>query len=279
MLLGAVLSGFLAVAPPLLWAHDFWIEPGSFHPKTGARVPLTLYVGQNFAGETIPYFPDRIVRFASVGPAGEQPVAGVLGDDPAGTIVPTTAGLYVVALHTRPEEVTFDSPEEFESYLRAEGLERNLALLQMRARQGQKIRETYSRCAKSLVAAGKPDAHDADKALGLPLELIAETNPYGLDKNGKLILRLLYRGKPLEDALVVLSDKSAPLVKLKARTDRDGRVGFGLPRRGVWLATAVHMVPAPRFAAEDWNSLWASLTFEWGRTTVHRTSPLPRQQQ
>lgn len=262
----AVLTGMLCLlllaAPRLAWSHDFWIEPGFFRTTPGARIPIRLYVGQNFAGETIPRFPDRIVRFVSAGPAGEQPIPGVLGDDPAGIVVPAAAGLYIIALHTKPEEVIFDSAEEFEHYLRMEGLERNLALQQQRARPGKKIHETYFRCAKSLVATGGFEEHTGDKALGLPLELIAETNPYRPGKNQKLKLRLLYQGKPLDGALVVLSNKAQPLAKLRARTGRDGQVEFTLPQRGVWLATAVHMIPAPLFATEDWNSLWASLTFE-----------------
>jgi uncharacterized GH25 family protein len=250
----------LLALPPQLLAHDFWIEPESFRPRPGTRVPLRLYVGQNFAGESIPYFPDRFVRYVSVGPAGEQPIPGVLGDDPAGAITPAVPGLYVIGLRTRPEEVTFDTAAEFESYLRAEGLERNLALHQMRAQHGKIIRETYFRCAKSLIAAGRLGAGSADRVLGLPLELVAESNPYLT--GSPLKLRLLYQGKPLSEALVMLSNKAKPADKLKGRTDRDGRVQFTLARRGVWLATAVHMVPAPRLAAEDWNSLWASLTFE-----------------
>ncbi len=264
----AALTGALCLlltAPGLAWSHDFWIEPQSFRPMPGARVPIRLYVGQDFSGEAIPRLPDRIVRFVNAGPTGEQPIPGVLGDDPAGAIAPTSAGLYIIALHTKPEEVVFDNPGEFEQYLRTEGLERNLALHQMRTQHGRKIRETYFRCAKSLVAVGTPGTPGtpaADKALGLPLELVAETNPYRLDKNHRLKLRLLYQDKPLDGAMVVLSNKARPLAKLKARTDRDGRVEVALPQRGVWLATAVHMIPAPRFATEDWNSLWASLTFE-----------------
>jgi len=37
---------------------------------------------------------------------------------------------------------------------------------------------------------------------------------------------------------------------------------LGLPRPGVWLVKVVHMVPAPKDTGADWESLWASLTFE-----------------
>lgn len=251
----------LLSVPTVLWAHDFWIEPEPFRPSHGAPVALRLYVGQNFAGESIPYFPDRFVRYVSVGPAGEQTIPGTLGDDPAGTITTTMSGLYIIALHTKPDEVSFDSAEEFEQYLLAEGLERNVVLNAQRKKSG-KIRETYFRCAKSLIAAGNINTDSKDRALGLPLELITETNPYRPGNKSRLTLRLLYQDKPLADALVVLSSKTRPLAKLKARTDKNGRAEFNLPLPGIWLATSVHMIPAPLLSAYDWNSLWASLTFE-----------------
>jgi uncharacterized GH25 family protein len=260
--LAAGMFVLLMSLPRVLPAHDFWIEPEPFRPKPGTRVALRLYVGQHFTGESIPYLPERFERYVSVGPGGEQPVPGVLGDDPAGTFTPAVPGLYVVGLHTRPDEVSFDSAAEFEQYLRTEGLERHLVLSQQRHKRDKPVRETYFRCAKSLVAAGNINAHAGDKALGLPLELIAETNPYRLARGASVRLRLLYQGKPLEGALVVLSNKSEPQRKLKLRTDKDGRVDFSLPHRGIWLATSVHMLPAPLLSAYDWSSLWASLTFE-----------------
>lgn len=258
---GAILACLVAV-PRLLWAHDFWIEPETFRPQPGARVGLHLYVGQHFAGESIPYFPDRFERYVSVGPSGEQPIPGVLGDEPAGTITPVAPGFYVIGLRTRPEVVSFDTSEEFEQYLRMEGLERNLALHRQRYIPGKKVQESYFRCARSLIAAGPIGDAAADRALGLPLELIALTNPYRTSQGTPLRLQLLYHGKPLAGALVMLSNKRQPLPKLTARTDQDGIAQFDPRLSGTWLATSVHMVPAPRFAAADWNSLWASLTFE-----------------
>lgn len=263
VLFAAAMLACLAAVPRLLWAHDFWIEPETFRPQPGARVGLRLYVGQHFAGESIPYFPDRFERYVSAGPAGEQPIPGVLGDEPAGTITPATPGLYVIGLRTRPETVSFDSSEEFEQYLRMEGLERNLALHRQRYKPGRKIRESYFRCAKSLIAAGAVGDAPADRALGLPLELVALTSPYRTGPHAPLRLQLRYHGKPLDGALVMLSSKRQPLPRLTARTDADGIAQFQPRQPGTWLATAVHMVPASPFATEDWNSAWASLSFEW----------------
>ena len=239
-------------------AHDFWIEPGAFRPKPGTAVPLRLFVGQDFKGNSVPYFPQKFERYVVAGPEGNQPIRGVLGDEPAGTVTPAAPGLHVIGLHTKPDSVSFDTPQEFEQYLLKEGLERNLALHKKRHQSGKKIEESYFRCAKSLIAAGAV-GNDADRILGFPLELVAETNPY---HTRTLRLQLLYQGKPLSGALVIAFNKAEPLAKLKARTDDDGRVEFPLTRSGVWLVTSVHMVPASFFSSHDWNSLWASLTFE-----------------
>jgi len=253
-----LIVGWLGVTGPAA-AHDFWIEPQVFRVHPGTAVPIRLFVGQNFKGDSVPYFPEKFERYIVAGPNGTQPISGVLGDEPAGTVTPATPGLYVIGLHTKPDSVSFDTSEEFEKYLLKEGLERNLALHQQRQKPGKKIEESYFRCVKSLVATDPLPDTAADRVLGFPLELIAETNPY---RTPKLRLRLLYQGKPLAGALVVAFNKAEPLVKLKARTDDNGRVEFTLPRSGVWLVTSVHMIPAPFLSRFDWNSLWASLTFE-----------------
>lgn len=127
LLIVALLASVCPVA-----AHDFWIEPTVFRPKLGTSVGLRLFVGQDFKGDSVPYFPQKFERYVVAGPAGTQPIPGVLGDEPSGTVIPAAAGLYVVGLHTKPDSVSFDTPGEFEQYLRKEGLERNLALHQQR---------------------------------------------------------------------------------------------------------------------------------------------------
>lgn len=247
----------LALAAPAA-AHDFWIEPASFRPAVGAKVPLRLFVGQDFAGEPTVYLPDTFERYVVVGPDGEKNITGTPGDDPAGQFTPARPGLHVVAYRSTLFTVTFDTLAEFEKYLETEGLERVKTLRAFGAPKGKFIRENYSRSAKSLVVAGKPGAA-ADRALGLRLELVAEKNPY---LTARVPLRLIYEGKPLADALVAAFNKAEPLKKQKIRTDQDGRVVLDVGRRGAWLVTAVHIFPAPSGTRADWESVWASLTFE-----------------
>jgi len=249
-------AALLAAAPAL--AHDFWIEPSSFRPQTPAQVRVALRVGQDFRGDPVPRDDRRILRFVLVGPAGEAPIPGLPGTDPAGFARVDRPGLYVIGYRSGRTPITLDA-EKFEKYLADEGLERVVRARSERGEGEKPGREVYSRCAKSLLLAGEGPARSPDIALGFTLELVPEKN---LERPGDLPVRLLYEGKSLEGALVVAMSRDEPERKLSARTDRNGRVVLRLTRSGVWLVKAVHMVPAPKETEADWESLWASLTFQ-----------------
>jgi len=249
---------FVCFLHPAL-AHDFWIEPESFRPAVGQKVPVHLYVGMDFKGDPAPYIPEWFERYVYVNAQGEKPVPGLPGDDPAGTVPISATGLTVIGYRSTKFTVTFDTAEEFEKYLIKEGLERNLALLNKSKPSKGKITENYSRSAKALLMNGAATT-PADRVLGFRIELIAEKSPY-TDK-GPIPFRLRYENRSLAGALVVAFNKAAPLDKLKARTDREGRVTFDFKRRGTWLVTAVHMIPAPSGSDAQWESIWASLSFE-----------------
>ncbi|MES1245005.1 MAG: DUF4198 domain-containing protein [Acidobacteriota bacterium] len=252
----AVLLGLLLSAPGR--AHDFWIEPSTFRPAPGGRVAVRLRVGQGLVGDPVPREPQRIERFATVGPQGETGVPGVPGMDPAGFATPSSPGLLWIVYDSGHETVQLDSAK-FDRYLGEEGLERIRAL---RGSRATPVNEIYSRCAKSLLAVGSGPGTGWDRVLGLELELVAEKNPYALKPGEELPLRLLYHGKPLDGALLVAIPKGAPDARASARSDRHGKAALRLDRPGLWLVKAVHMVPAPAGSGAEWESLWASLTFE-----------------
>ena len=257
----AAICAFGMAAP--LFAHDFWIEPASFHPEVGSVVGLSLRVGQGFRGDPVPLNPARIVKFVTVYPAGaETPVDGVPGRDPAGRARVTEPGYVVVGYRSSPSFLELPA-EKFEAYLKEEGLER---VIEARARRGESAKpskEIYSRCSKSLLDAGGAGTTGFDRALGFRLELIPGRSPKKLlPTGGALPVRLVYEGKPLAGALVVAMNRDEPEKPISARTDKAGGVLLALPRGGIWLVKAVHMVPAPAESGADWESLWASLTFE-----------------
>jgi len=256
----ALVAAGLLLSALSAFAHDFWIEPSTFRPAVGSLVEIALRVGEGFRGDPVARAERRIVIFVRVSPEGETPVEGEEGSAPAGRVRITQPGLQIVGYRSNNARVDLPA-EKFEQYLKEEGLEKAIALRARRGESGKPSRENYSRCAKSLLLAGN-DPSRGDRALGFTLELVAEKNPYSVAPGGEIPFRLLYRGKPLKGALVMALPQEEPEKKLTARSDAKGRVLFRLARKGPWLVKAVHITPAPPGGEVDWESLWASLTFE-----------------
>lgn len=246
----------LSVAP--LSAHDLWIEPSSFAPQLGEVVQLRLQVGQNLAGEPLPLIPALVRRFAVDDAAGQRSVAARGAADPAGATRVVRSGLHVVAYHSHRSRVEL-APDKFDAYLAEEGLDPIAALRAPRG--GAPVRELFVRCAKSLLRVGPEGLGQGDRTLGLPLELVAERNPYALEDNEELPLRLTFDGAPLAGVLVVAINSLDPATKHSQRTDAEGRVRLRLRAGGLWLVKAVHMQLAPAGTDADRVSWWASLTF------------------
>jgi uncharacterized GH25 family protein len=244
-----------------LRAHDFWIEPSSFHPAAGSELSVSLRVGEHFRGDPVPRDDARIVRFVLSSPGGETPIAGLPATDPAGFVRISSPGFAVIGYRSNRTPILIEA-EKFEKYLGDEGLDAVLEARAARGERGKPGKEVYSRSVKSLVAAGGSGQAGFDRVLGLTLELVADSNPLKTRPGGKMPFRILYEGKPLAGALVKAIALEDPDNTLAARSDRSGRVTFVLPRKGVWLVKAVHMVTAPPETRADWESLWASLTFE-----------------
>lgn len=247
---------------PLAFAHDFWIEPSSFHPAVGERVSVALRVGQNVQGDPMPRIPPLIDRFVLKGSGAEMPVMGRAGMDPAGLVMIGQPGLQWLGYQSNAYPVTLEGPK-FESYLKDEGLER---IITARAGKGQSAapgRERFYRCAKSLLdVPGAKTPAKADTPLGFTLELVPRKNPYALTAGDALPLSLSFRGKPVANVLVVAMRKESPEKAVRARTDAKGHVTLRLGDPGFWLIKAVHMEAAPPDAGVDWESWWASITFD-----------------
>jgi uncharacterized GH25 family protein len=253
-IVAAVLSGVSLVA------HDLWIEPTTFSPEPGEIVGVKLRVGEDLLGDPVPRDAALINQFVVEDAEGRKPVVGRNGGDPAGFVRVAAPGMLVVGYRSNPSRVEM-SAQKFSQYLKEEGLD---AVAAQRARRGQTgpAREIFSRCAKSLVLSGSAQKAQGDRALGFTLELVAERNPFTIGIGQELPVRLTYESGALAGALVVAINRSNPSEKVSVRSDNDGRVRLRLPRAGMWLIKAVHMIEAPAGSDAEWISFWASLTFE-----------------
>lgn len=233
-----VLTFVLLLSCAPLGAHDFWIEPTTFRPAAGETIGVALRVGEGFAGDPVPRDPEKLASFVVRDASGERDVDGIPYEDPAGEVAIDKAGPAMIGYRSSGSSVELPR-EKFEKYLGEEGAEG------LTVRDGIQ-RERFYRYAKSIIGTGV-----VNKPLGYRLELIPADD---LSR-----FQLLLEGKPLPNALVVALSRDGK--HLTARSDRAGRVVFALTE-GVWLIKSTRIAPAPAGSAFDWESLWASLTFE-----------------
>lgn len=220
---------------------------------------ISIRIGENFNGDSFPYVREEIKRFVVFTARGEQLVKGVSGDDPAVTMKFAEPGLMVFAHHSTSESLIFETWEKFESYLQFEGLQHIGPLHEKQGKPKIGIKENYARCAKLLMSVD--GGGGKDRLIGMPLELVAERDPYALGAEQSLPVRLFYKGKPLADVQISAVSKAHPDKRNVIRTDEEGRASIALPDSGAWLLNAVHMIEPKRGAGVQWESLWASMTF------------------
>ena len=245
-----------------LFAHDFWIEPSSYQVAVGSQVTVRFLVGEEFRGDLLPLDPSRIIVFASFGPTSRMPLRGVDGSDFAGVVKLDDAGLHLIAYRSTSVFLELDAAE-FESYLGSEGLEGVIDERSRRNERKAKGRELYSRCVKSLLRAGASGEETGfDRVLDFPVELVPELNPYELKAGDELPVRILRQGKPLAGVLIVGYPHGDPAQSVRQRSDDKGRIRLPLTQAGPWLVKAVHMERIEHGEEADWESWWASLTFE-----------------
>lgn len=130
------------------------------------------------------------------------------------------------------------------------------------------IKEAYTRYAKSLVQAGDGGGR-GDRAVGMPLELVAETNPYARPAGADVAVRLLWRDQGYPNAQITVFRKfvGCEATTTTVRTDAGGRAAIPVESGGRFLLNAVYMMEPSvetraRIRDAAWESLWASLTYE-----------------
>lgn len=240
-------------------AHDFWIEARPYNLQSPGPVAISLHVGTELVGDSVPNIPEWYQDFTYIHAGKRASVSGDLGDDPAGEVNTKTPGLYVVGYQNHPEFIEL-SGEKFEEYLDEEGLLEVKAVRAASGHSDKTAKEFYQRCVKSLIKVGESDVElqVLSAPMGYKLELFPGASPYS---NDVLPVQLMFNGLPVSGVLMVAFKKDAPEVRQKVRTDNKGRAVMDISESGVWIVKAVHMETYPGPEA-DWISYWASLTFE-----------------
>jgi uncharacterized GH25 family protein len=181
--------------------------------------------------------------------------------------MPSTPGTYAAVMVVKGRFLSMDS-DKFIDYLKEEGLSNLVEEVHRRGEDRQKSRERYWREAKVLIRVGEGPASAVTQPVGLPAELVPDSDFTQARKGDVIGVRLLADGKPVADAQVAFTAAAPGPTKsraLRIRTDREGRAHFTIAKEGPYLLTSVHMVRREGETGEqavDWESYWCSLTFD-----------------
>ena len=252
-----------------LTAHDFWVQPKEYWLAQDAVSDMTLQVGHGAYRQRSPIPLRRITRYEAIAPNGaaidlrETLHLGDKADD--GILRFGAPGTYVLVLETDDRAQVHLPAIRFNDYLQHEGLTPAIEQRRRTHRTDADGSEQYSRCVKSIIQVGAPDAKpqaQLSKPLGLPLEIVLERNPYGEPRSATLPVRVFYEGQLLKGALVKLTNlehDDAPFAM--QITDNAGRAIFAMPTAGSWLLNVIWTKTQPHSSDTDFETIFSSFSF------------------
>lgn len=187
--------GLLVAAAPAA-AHEMFLKPTDYRLQPNSKTAVALFNGTYDKSEnTITRDRMKTVAVASGGKLTNPP-SSQWRDDAATSYLDLTvgeAGTYVVGVSTAPRIIEL-SADNFEEYLRHDGIEDTL-----KAREAEKgprtpVKERYSKHVKTVVQVGEAQTDDYAKPLGLPAEILLATNPASVKVGDTLGFRALLKG-------------------------------------------------------------------------------------
>jgi uncharacterized GH25 family protein len=261
-----VLAACCAVA---LVAHDSYIMPAKFVTESGTPLLVSIHNGDSFPVSEHATDPSRLAEVRLTDGSRVTDLR-IMGRATHGLVKLTKGGSHYIAAYLHPRPLELPGPK-FEAYLREEGL---LHVIDARKRKNMMAaagREIYTKYAKAYLVCDQPDK-GYSVPVGHEIEFVPEADPRGLQAGSTLTVRVLFRGKPLPDAQVqkAWAAGAKPGHAVAGRTDRNGRLSVPIESDGKWRLHVVHMEPARDSSKADWESFWASLTFEVPSAVVSR---------
>ncbi len=256
-------------------AHDLFLKFDSYFPPANAKTTVRLLNGYFNRSENA-VSRDRLLDVSLVAPSGNRanpPSTDWRDENNVALLSIQTgdAGTYVVGVSTKPREITLKAAE-FNNYLSHDGVPDTLAERRRNKELNKSARERYSKHVKAIFQVGQVGQvgqagdHRTDNfktALGYPVEIIPQRNPYELKIGDSLEVLCLKDGQPIADQFVMAGREANKRVIAMpgVRSDARGIARIRLAGKGKWFVKFIHMTKL-NDPSLDYESKWASLTFE-----------------
>lgn len=257
----------LLLATASLAAHDLFLKLDTYFVPPNSRVRVRVLNG-TFSKSENSVEKERIGDISLVSPSGVAKLDTSAWSDRGDTSILSLKvgepGTYVVGASVRPRELKLEA-KEFNQYLADDGLPDIVDLRRKNGELEKPARERYSKHVKAILQVGTRHTDGYGTALGYAAEIIPLEHPYSIRTGGWLRVRALVDGSPVTNQLVLSGGRTASGTRIAAaavRTDSSGVARIRLPVRGRWYVKFIHMQPAKGDTAIDYESKWATLTFQ-----------------
>ena len=255
----------LLITTSILLAHDLFLKLDSYFvpPNTAVRVAV---LNGTFAKSEGAVTADRLVDLSLVGPAERRAIPREswtsVGDTTWLTVQTGGAGTYVIGASLSPRQIAL-SAEEFNGYLKEDGIPDVLDARTRAGELGRPARERYEKHVKAILQVGNLRTRAFEFVLGYPAEIVPLTNPYLTIVGDTLAVRCLVDGQPIAQQLVIAGGErdTTRIPETRVRTAADGVARFVVRTPGKWYVKFIHMVPVQGDSV-NYESKWATLTFQ-----------------
>ena len=257
----SIAVALLGLTAGLLLAHDLFLKLDTYFvpPNTSLRVAV---LSGSFTASVGAVDAARLRDLSMVGPTARVPLPHdawtPAGDTTWLAIRSGAAGTYVIGASLLPREIGL-SGEDFNNYLREDGIPDVLAERTTRGELGRAVRERYQKHVKAIFQVGDARSGAFSAVLGYPAEIVPLSNPYQHRVGDTLTVRCLVDGSPIGRQLVIAGGDR--VTEVQARTDSSGVARFALTAPGKWYVKFIRMVPVSGDSV-NYESKWATLTFE-----------------
>jgi uncharacterized GH25 family protein len=258
-------GGLLLAAVTVAAAHDLFLKPTRYFAPENAEVRVRVLNG-TFTRSENSIARNRLADASVVTPvrriALDTAEWSVAGDTSTFHIHTRGAGTYVIGVSTRP--TVFDlTADEFNLYLKEDGIPDVLEARQKAGEMGKGAKERYHKHVKSMVQVGTARSDHYATVLGYPAEIVPMENPYALSSGSTLRVKTLVDGKPAANQYVLYGGVTPDEANVEPKSVRSNAEGVAtIPlTAGTWYIKFINMTRV-RGDSADYESKWASLTFQ-----------------
>lgn len=261
-----VLIALLVLIAGSLAAHDLFLKLSTYFLPPNTAV-MALLLNGTFTTSEGAVARNRVADISLAGPGGRTALdtSAVMphGDSTHLRFRTAGPGTYVLGLSVSPRQIAL-AGEQFNGYLKEEGLDEVLAERTRTRTLGDSATEQYAKHVKAIFQVGEPRSGEFATVLGYPAEIVPLENPYALKRGDVLRVRSLVNGQPAAGLTVLAGGRTrtgARIQQARATTDSAGEAGVRLTTAGQWYVKFISMrrASAPGLTHE---SQWATLTFE-----------------